>query len=165
MVESKSIHLQKYAAKHSATLVSHLSLHEAAIMKIVDCLFKDTDEVNKIFLIDTVIELARTKSVTSLQSYFNKISYQFTWRIRYELISKVERLGEAMGKDNFKQFLNFLVKFINDIEPQIRSITCLKLSEVFPLLDANDILNRVLPALKGILTDSHAYVRSNSFLK
>ena len=53
-----------------------------------------------------------------LQAYFNLISYQFTWRVRYELISKVEKMAEVLETpEKFKPFLAYLVKYINDIEP------------------------------------------------
>ena len=78
-------------------------------------------------MIDTIIELSRFKAPSALQSYFNMISYQFTWRIRYELISKLEKLAAAIGKENFKTFLTYYTKYINDIEPEIRSIANRKL--------------------------------------
>lgn len=93
----------------------------------MEVLFKDKEEANKIFLVDTVIELAKVKPPASLQPYFNLISYQFSWRVRYELIAKIGLLAEAMGKEGFKAFLSYIIKYINDIEPEIRSISCLKL--------------------------------------
>lgn len=90
--------IRKYASKYSKDLVQWFSISETVISKIIDLLFKDKEESNKIYLIDTVIELAKLKSPTSLQPYFNLISYQFSWRIRYELISKIDKLAAAMGK-------------------------------------------------------------------
>jgi serine/threonine-protein phosphatase 2A regulatory subunit A len=113
-----------------------------------------------LFLIDAVIELSKVKPPATLQSYFNIISYQFTWRVRYELISKIERLAQAMGKDNFKSFLGYYIKYLNDIEPEIRSIANSKLEELIPFLDVEDIVGRVLPALKTIPQDTQPYVRS-----
>ena len=97
-------------------------------------LAKDKEEGNKIYLIDAIIELAKVKSPSALQSYFNLISYQFTWRVRYELISKIELLAEAMGREQFKSFLTYYIKYLNDIEPEIRSIANSKLSAIVPFL-------------------------------
>ena len=104
--------------------------------------------------------MAKVKPPATLQSYFNVISYQFTWRIRYELISKVEKLAQAMGKENFKSFLGYYIKYINDIEPEIRSIANNKLEEIIPFLDVEDIVNRIIPAFKTIPQDTQPYVRS-----
>ena len=56
-----------------------------------------------------------------------------------------------------------MVKYINDIEPEIRSISCLKLREIIQYIEPEDITNRILPALKNIPQDSNVYVRSISF--
>lgn len=64
-------------------MIKWISLIESKILKIIDLISKDKDETNKLFLIDTIIELSKFKAPSALQSYFNMISYQFTWRIRY----------------------------------------------------------------------------------
>lgn len=96
-----------------------------------------------------------------LQAYFNLISYQFPWRVRYELISKVDKLAEVLGSpEKFKPFLTYMIKYINDIEPEIRSISCLKLREIIPYVEADDVTNKIIPALKTIPQDANVYVRS-----
>ncbi len=40
-----------------------------------------------------------------------------------------------MGKESFKTFLSYIIKYINDIEPEIRSISCLKLEELTKYVD------------------------------
>lgn len=162
LAESSSTQRRRYAARHAKELVGWIGVAEAGVLKVVEVLTKDKEEANKIFLIDAIIELAKVKPPATLQSYFNIISYQFTWRIRYELISKVEKLAQAMGRENFKSFLGYYVKYINDIEPEIRSIANSKLEEIIPFLEVDDIMNRILPALKAIPQDTQPYVRSKS---
>lgn len=57
-----------------------------------------------------------------------------------------------------------MIKYINDIEPQIRSISCLKLKELVGFVEADDVVNRIIPALKSIPQDAHVYVRSMLWL-
>lgn len=83
MAESESPLMRKFAAMYSSDLVSWIKVNEPLILKIVEVLFKDKEEANKIYLVDTIIELAKIKPPTSLQPYFNLISYQFSWRVRY----------------------------------------------------------------------------------
>lgn len=83
MAESESPLIRKFAAMYSSDLVSWIKVNEPLILKIVEVLFKDKEEANKIYLVDTIIELAKIKPPTSLQPYFNLISYQFSWRVRY----------------------------------------------------------------------------------
>jgi serine/threonine-protein phosphatase 2A regulatory subunit A len=68
-----------------------------------------------------------------------------------------------MGKDNFKSFLGYYVKYLNDIEPEIRSIANSKLEELIPFLDPDDIVARIIPALKSIPQDTQPYVRSKAY--
>lgn len=159
MAEGRSAVQRKFATMYSKYLVQCIECNETAIMRIVELLFKDKDENNKIYLVDTVIELSRSKPVPALQPYFNLISYQFAWRIRYELIAKIERLAEAIGKDSFKFFMAYYVKYINDIDPEIRSIAILKLQDLVRYLESEEIVNRILPALKNAVQDNESYVR------
>ena len=57
--ESATFPLRKFAAKHSANLAQWLADFEAPILKIVEILFKDKEESNKIYLIDTIIALSK----------------------------------------------------------------------------------------------------------
>ena len=126
--ESSNYTLRKFASMYSKFLVEWMADFEAPILKIVEILFKDKDDSNKIYLVDTIITLSKFKNHVFLQAYFNIISYQFPWRVRYELISKVDKLAQVLGStEKFKAFLPYMIKYINDIEPQIRSISCLKL--------------------------------------
>lgn len=84
--------------------------------------------------------------------------------MRYELISKVEKLAEVLGSpEKFKPFLTYMIKYINDIEPEIRSISCLKLREIIKYVEPEDIVSRIIPALKNIPQDTNVYVRSLPF--
>lgn len=66
-----------------------------------------------------------------------------------------------MGKEQFKMFLPYYTKYLNDIEPEIRSIANSKLKDILPFLEVDDVINRIIPVLKNIPQDTHAYVRSN----
>ena len=59
MVEGNSTSLKKFAAMYSQFLPRWLACSEPAILKIIDLLFKDKEEANKIYLVDTIIELAK----------------------------------------------------------------------------------------------------------
>ena len=62
--------------------------------------------------------------------------------------------------EKFKPFLTYMIKYINDIEPEIRSISCLKLRDIMQYVESEDIINRIIPALKSIPQDTNIYVRS-----
>jgi predicted RNA-binding protein len=51
--------LRRFAAINSKYLVEWLADFEAPILKIVELLFKDKEDSNKIYLIDTIINLSK----------------------------------------------------------------------------------------------------------
>lgn len=55
MAESESAMLRKFAALYSSDLVNWIKCNEPVILKIVEMLFKDKEESNKIYLVDTII--------------------------------------------------------------------------------------------------------------
>jgi hypothetical protein len=59
LVESPVLVLRRFAAMYSKHLVEWLADFEAPILKIVELLFKDKDESNKIYLVDTIIQLSK----------------------------------------------------------------------------------------------------------
>ena len=57
--ENSNFALRKFASMYSKFLVEWLADFEAPILKIVEILFKDKDESNKIYLVDTLITLSK----------------------------------------------------------------------------------------------------------
>ena len=57
--ENSNFSLRKFASMYSKYLVEWLADFEPAILKIVEILFKDKDESNKIYLVDTIISLSK----------------------------------------------------------------------------------------------------------
>lgn len=57
--ESSNYTLRKFASMYSKFLVEWMADFEAPILKIVEILFKDKDDSNKIYLVDTIITLSK----------------------------------------------------------------------------------------------------------
>lgn len=47
--------MRKFAAMYSSDLVNWIKCNEGMVLKIVEVLFKDKEEANKIYLVDTII--------------------------------------------------------------------------------------------------------------
>lgn len=76
------------------------------------------------------------------------------------MISRVRQLAEVMDRQLFKTiFLPFFTKYLNDLEPEIRSIASVQLVTVCEFLEQDDIVTKILPALRSIATDTQMYVR------
>jgi hypothetical protein len=70
----------------------------------------------------------------------------------------------VIGKESYKKsFLAYHLKFLQDPEPEMKSIACLRVEELGELMDVEDIVGKLLPILKGISTDPNGFVRSSKF--
>ena len=74
-------------------------------------------------------------------------------------------LGEVMDRQLFRTiFLPFYTKYLNDLEAEIRSIACTQLISLCEFLEPDDIVTKILPALRSLPQDSQVYVRRNSLV-
>lgn len=55
-------------------------------------------------------------------------------------------------------------KFLQDPEPEMKSIACLRIEDLADIIDIEDIVNKLIPILKNIQTDQNQFVRSNLFM-
>ncbi len=59
-----------------------------------------------------------------------------------------------MGKDFYKKSLiNYHYNFIQDGEPEMKSIAILRVSELVELMEVDDILNKFIPLFKSLQSD------------
>ena len=59
-----------------------------------------------------------------------------------------------LGKDQYKKnFQAYHLKFLQDPEPEMKSVACLRVEELGELMDVDDITGKLLPILKQIQTD------------
>jgi len=85
-----------------------------------------------------------------------------SWRIKYYVCDKLSDLVKHLGKDNFKKYLfSYYLKYLQDTEPELRSIAASKLDIAGSALDVDEILQKVLPIVKTLSTDTQNYVRTS----
>ena len=76
------------------------------------------------------------------------------------MAEKLMEIAEAVGQDKAKA--NFDVpfsKFLADEEPEVRSAAVKRLGDFGILLEKEFLIDKVVPNLKGLLTDTFPYVR------
>lgn len=73
-----------------------------------------------------------------------------------------------MGKEQFiKELFSSYVIFLNDIEPELKSIAASKLYVVGPYLSQDEIISSLIPITKTLSSDQQNFVRislASSFL-
>lgn len=69
-------------------------------------------------------------------------------------------MGQYIGKElNKKAVLPHFVKLLGDSQTEIRANAAYKLAAYAALLDAEDIVGKIIPAIKPLSTDSEQAVR------
>ena len=90
---------------------------EKDILEIVQTLLKDDEDFVRFYLVEALINLSNyltiSKHKDTISSYFNILSNDIAWRIKYMICDKVLELGQSFGKDLTKSsilpaFLKFL---------------------------------------------------------
>lgn len=119
------------------------------------------------YLVDTLIALSRTnfwqKNSPFVLNGFKSLAEDQSWRVRYYLCEKLPEIGEATGKESYKKnFQAYHLKFLQDSEPEMKSVAALKVEKVIGYMDPDEILTKLLPLLKAIQSDQNGFVRSNS---
>lgn len=70
-------------------------------------------------------------------------------------------IGNVTGKESYRKvFQAYHLKFLQDPEPEMKSIAALEIEKLVPIMDPEDILNKLLPILKLIQNDTNGFVRS-----
>ncbi|CAK74945.1 unnamed protein product (macronuclear) [Paramecium tetraurelia] len=102
------------------------------------------------------------KQQTFVLNMYKQLAEDQSWRVRYYFCDKLADIGDSVGKEGYrKNFQNYHLKFLQDNEPEMKSIAALKIERVSSLMDADDILNKLIPLLKSIQQDSNSFVRNS----
>lgn len=117
------------------------------------------------YLVDTLIALSRTnfwqKNSPFVLNGFKSLAEDQSWRVRYYLCEKLPEIGEATGKESYKKnFQAYHLKFLQDSEPEMKSVAALKVEKVIGYMDPDEILTKLLPLLKAIQSDQNGFVRN-----
>jgi len=85
-----------------------------------------------------------------------------SWRVKYSVVSNIGEIAASAGKENVKKLiLPYYAKFLVDNEYELKNIAALNLRIIVKYLESDDIINKLTPIIKTIVSDEHAYVRAS----
>ena len=117
--------VRKAAAKSLSALIKVLNPgQDKDIMEIFQGALKDEEDFVRLFLVEALIQLANflpmNKYKEILAGFFQSLSNDLSWRIRYILCDKIKELGLVLGKDSCKNLiLPLYVKSLQESEPEV----------------------------------------------
>jgi serine/threonine-protein phosphatase 2A regulatory subunit A len=148
--------VRKAAGQNLRDLVKSLSnANEAGLLNCYNTLLKDDQDFVKLYLIDALIAFAKCFTSAKINSIIlpqaKLLAEDPSWRIRYTVAEKIFELGSVLGKEsNKKNMLPYFIKFLQDPESEIKTIAATKLAAYAELLDADDLVTKIIPIIKPL---------------
>ncbi|CAK85473.1 unnamed protein product (macronuclear) [Paramecium tetraurelia] len=141
-------------------------INETFIQNTLNSFIKDEQDFIRMYIVDALIASSKTAFFQKQQNFvlnmFKQLAEDQSWRVRYYFCDKLAEIGESVGKDSYrKNFQNYHLKFLQDSEPEMKSIAALKIEKLSSLMDAEEIMNKLIPLLKSIQSDSNSFVRNS----
>jgi len=85
-----------------------------------------------------------------------------SWRVKYAVVGSIGEICASAGKENVKKLiLPYYAKFLVDTEYELKNIAAANLRIIVKYLESDDIINKITPIIKSIVSDEHSYVRAS----
>lgn len=79
---------------------------------------------------------------------------------RSKMYAYLSQICESAGKENVKKFiLPYYAKFLVDDEKELKCMATRNIRILAGYLDAEDIINKIIPVIRTIVTDDTNYIR------
>ena len=86
--------------------------------------------------------------------YIKKFAEDKSWRIRYLVADRIMDLSTGIGVDCAREnLLPYYCGFLQDSESEVRTAAVSRLADFSKVLDANNIVTKIIPCLKKLQTD------------
>lgn len=89
-----------------------------------------------------------------LLPYIKKYGEDKSWRIRYLVADRIMDLSQGIGHEQAREhLLPFYCLFLQDSESEVRTAAVGRLADFCKIMDANNIVTKIIPCLKKLQTD------------
>ena len=128
---------------------------EQELFKIFGQFFKDEQDSVKMQGIDSCVifckNLPAAKVNAYLLPYIKKYAEDKSWRIRYLVADRIMDLAQGIGFEQAREHLlgNYCT-FLQDTESEVRTAAVSRLSDFCRILDAKNIIEKIIPCLKKL---------------
>ena len=135
------------------------------IKKIINIILKDKNDSMRIDIINIIMSIRHHPNINDFISVIYdlvpKLSEDTNWRVRLTVADKLNEILNYPNIDNkFRQVsVNIFAKLIEDTEPEIRNVCCLRLEEICKLLKNENGFDKILQNLRKLEKDQKNFVR------
>ena len=142
-----------------------LELSIEYIKKMVNTILKDKNDSMRIDLVNIMLSIRTHKNINefidTIYDLIPKLSEDSNWRVRLTVSDKLnDFLNFPNINNNFRQLsVNIFAKLLEDTEPEIRNICCLRLVEITKILKDENNFDKILQNLRKLEKDQKNFVK------
>ena len=135
------------------------------IKKLINIILKDKNESMRIDIINIIMSIRLHPNINDfidvIYDLIPKLAEDTNWRVRLTVADKLNEILNFPNIDNkFRQVsVNIFAKLIEDTEPEIRNICCLRLEVISQILKNENNYDKILQNLRKLEKDQKNFVR------
>ena len=135
------------------------------IKKMINTILKDKNDSMRIDLVNIMLSIRTHKNINefidTIYDLIPKLSEDNNWRVRLTVSDKLnDFLNFPNINNNFRQLsVNIFAKLLEDTEPEIRNICCLRLVEITKILKDENNFDKILQNLRKLEKDQKNFVK------
>ena len=135
------------------------------IKKLINTILKDKNDSMRIDIINIIMSIKQHPNINDfinvIYDLIPKLAEDTNWRVRLTVTDKLNDILNFPNIDNkFKQTcVNIFAQLVEDPEPEIRNICCLRLEEITKILKNENNFDKILQNLRKLEKDQKNFVR------
>ena len=135
------------------------------IKKLINTILKDKNDSMRIDIINIIMSIKQHPNINDfinvIYELIPKLAEDTNWRVRLTVTDKLNDILNFPNIDNkFKQTcVNIFAQLVEDPEPEIRNICCLRLEEITKILKNENNFDKILQNLRKLEKDQKNFVR------
>ncbi|KAK6509610.1 hypothetical protein TWF481_004345 [Arthrobotrys musiformis] len=139
----------------------------AEILPLFQHLAQDDQDSVRLLTVEILISVAEVipqdqqASHTILLTTLRNLIGDKSWRVRYMVADRFEKLAKAVGEEVVRRDLvPAFVKLLKDTEAEVRTAIAGQIPGFCGLLDRETLLNEIMTSVEDLVTDSSQHVRA-----
>jgi len=142
-----------------------LELSMDYIKKMINIILKDKNDSMRIDIVNIILSIKNHKHINefidTIYDLIPKLAEDTNWRVRLTVSDKLnELLNFPNIKNEFKKTsADIFAKLLDDPEPEIRNICCLRLEEITKILKDENNFDKILQNLRKLEKDQKNFVK------
>ena len=135
------------------------------IKKLINIILKDKNDSMRIDIISIIMSIRQHPNINDfidvIYDLIPKLAEDTNWRVRLTVTDKLNEILNFPNIDNkFRQVsVNIFAKLIEDTEPEIRNVCCLRLEVISQILKNENNYDKILQNLRKLEKDQKNFVR------